>query len=265
VVNPAADTVDGMIPSSDPIPEFNLPEFDTSRKWCLVLCRPLDQWPFGASQGGGSVQVGGVAWPVQSWSDNTVVADVPGGAMTGSARILQNVVPGNGKHFTVTSGGGGGGMILAPDSISMVVGATSPIQALNSSNQPVTGLTWTSSNPNIVSLSAADPPTLTALAVGTVTITAGTASANVTVTPDTPAIGAVLWSNPGDGSGVASIVPAVPSATGVADVFAFQNDGNVQAITSDGITAWTANVSLAQGRNGRGHPACRAVIDYLSI
>jgi hypothetical protein len=38
-------------------------------------------------------------------------------------------------------------------------------------------------------------------------------------------------------------VPAVPSSTGVADVFAFQNDGTVQAITADGTTAWTATVS----------------------
>jgi hypothetical protein len=53
----------------------------------------------------------------------------------------------------------------------------------------------------------------------------------------------VIWSNPGDGSGVWSIVPAVPSATGVADVFAFQADGTVQAIRSDGTTAWTANAS----------------------
>ena len=56
-------------------------------------------------------------------------------------------------------------------------------------------------------------------------------------------LGTVVWSNPGDGSGVTSIVPAVPSATGVADVFAFQADGTVQAITSDGATAWTADVS----------------------
>ena len=58
-------------------------------------------------------------------------------------------------------------------------------------------------------------------------------------------LGTVIWSNPGDGSGVQSIVPAVPSTSGVADVFAFQADGTVQAITSDGITAWTANVNQA--------------------
>ncbi len=51
--------------------------------------------------------------------------------------------------------------------------------------------------------------------------------------------------NPTDDSGVASIVPAVPSSSGVADVFAFNGDGTVSAITSDGTTAWTADVSQA--------------------
>src|SRR4051812_48620631 len=77
---------------------------------------------------------------------------------------------------------------------------------------------------------------------------AGTASVDVTVSASsTLPSGTVLWSNPGNGSGVDSIVPAVPSPTGVADVFAFQHDGTVHAITSDGATAWTADVSLAYG------------------
>ena len=54
--------------------------------------------------------------------------------------------------------------------------------------------------------------------------------------------GTVLWSNPGDGSRVGWTVPAVPSTSGLADVFALQNDGTVQAIRSDGITAWTLAV-----------------------
>jgi hypothetical protein len=104
-----------------------------------------------------------------------------------------------------------------------------------------------------VSLSTDDPPILTAVAAGHVTIIAGAASADVTVSDPTllPGgtlpLGTVIWSNPGDGSGVQSIVPAVPSTSGVADVFAFQADGTVQAITSDGTTAWTADVSQATG------------------
>lgn len=79
------------------------------------------------------------------------------------------------------------------------------------------------------------------------TVTAGTASADVTVSSATLSTGTVIWSNPGDGSGVSSIVPAVPSSSGVADVFAFNADGTVDAITSDGTTAWTANLNGAQG------------------
>ena len=94
-------------------------------------------------------------------------------------------------------------------------------------------------------MSSDDPPVLTALSAGHVTITAGDASADVTVSAGALPLGTVIWSNPGNGSGVYSIVPAVPSASGVADVFAFQGDGTVQAITSDGATAWTADVSQA--------------------
>ena len=132
----------------------------------------------------------------------------------------------------------------------MSVGDTHTIQALGAAGTSVTGLTWTSSNPNVVSLSTDDPPVLTALAAGHVTIIAGTApnaaSADVTVWVGALPLGTVIWSNPGDGSGVSWIVPAVPSTTGVADVFAIQNDGTVQAITSDGTTAWAANISQNQ-------------------
>ena len=102
------------------------------------------------------------------------------------------------------------------------------------------------SDPTVVSLSTDNPPVLTALAAGHVTVTAGTASADVTVSADALPLGTVIWSNPGNGSGVSNIVPAVPSPSGVADVFAFQNDGTVQAVTADGTTAWTADVSQAE-------------------
>lgn len=88
---------------------------------------------------------------------------------------------------------------------------------------------------------------LTAVAAGHVTVTAGSASADMTVSAVALPLGTVIWLNPGNGSGVYSIVPAVPSSSGVADVFAFQNDGTVQAIASDGTTAWTANVGCANG------------------
>ena len=200
---------------------------------------------FGASQGSGTIVLGSISGVVQSWSDTQVVAAVAVGSLTGIARIQQNALPSNAKAFTVPSSGGSS-VTLVPNLLNMVVGDTHTIQALNSSSQSITGLTWSSSNTNVVSLSTDDPPILTALAVGHVTITAGTAATDVTVSATTLPLGTVLWSNPGDGSGVAQIIPAVPAATGVADVFAIQNDGTIAAITSDGTTAWTANINPDQ-------------------
>ena len=178
-----------------------------------------------------------------SWSDTQVVAAVASGAVSGIARVQQNGAWSNAVGFTVPVSGGN---TVTPAMLNMEVGDTHTVQAVNSAAQPVTGLTWTSSDTNIVSLSTDDPPILTAMEVGHVTIRAGSGSVNVTVSPAhslTP--GTVLWSNPGNGSGVTKIVPAVPSMSGVADIFAFQADGTVEAITSDGVTAWTADASGA--------------------
>jgi trimeric autotransporter adhesin len=199
---------------------------------------------FGSTQGEGLVWLGGANGQVVSWSDTQVVAVVAPNSLTGVVRVEQGGVLSNAISFTVPTSGGNA-VTLIPNMLNLVVGQTQAIQALNASNQPVTGLSWTSSNPTVVGLSTDDPPILTALTVGHVTIAAGTASADVTVYSATLPAGTVIWSNPGDGSGVTNIVPAVPSATGVADVFATQSDGTVQAITSNGTTAWTANLNGA--------------------
>ena len=201
--------------------------------------------------------LGSTAGQVASWSDTQVVATVAPTAVTGIARIQQNGVWSNALTFTVPASGGNA-VTLSPNLLTMLVGDTHTIQALNSSGQPVTGLIWASSDPTVVSLSTSDPPLLTAVAVGHVTITAGAASADVMVSPGDPnypgtlPLGTVLWSVPGS---VTKIVPAVPSPSGVADVFAIQCDYSnsdvpcggevsVQAITSDGTTAWTATAEL---------------------
>ena len=205
---------------------------------------------FGDTQGTGTVILGSLPGIVQDpgWSHDTIVAKVASGSVTGVARVQQGGVWSNAVTFTVT---GPGAMTMAPSVLNLVVGDTRTLQALDGTSHAVTGLNWVSSDPTVVSLSGDDPPVLTAVAAGHVTVTAGAASADVTVWDPsvlpggTLPVGTVLWSNPGDGSGVSSIVPAVPSASGVADVFAFQADGTVAAITADGLTAWTADVSGA--------------------
>jgi hypothetical protein len=196
---------------------------------------------FGPMRGNGIVWLGGAEGHVLSWSDTEVVAALASTARTGAVRIRQNGAWSNALRVSLPATSGD--VTLAPDLVNLVVGDTRTIQALDSGSQPVTGLSWASTDTNVVSLSNDDPPILTAVAAGHVTITAGDGSADVTVSADALAVGTVLWSNPGNASGVDWIVPAVPSATGIADVFAFQDDSTVQAITSDGLTAWTADVS----------------------
>jgi len=197
---------------------------------------------FGASQGSGVVWIGGTSAVVTAWADTQVTATVGTTAVSGVAKIQQNGFWSNGVTFTVPSTVQ---VTLNPNVVNMQVGDTRPIAALNTSGASVTGLSWTSSNTTIATLSTDDPPIITAVAPGIVTISAGGASADVTVYSGTTLpVGTVLWSNPGNGSGVANFFPAVPSPTGVADVFALQNDGSVMAIASDGTVAWSVTPAL---------------------
>jgi hypothetical protein len=160
----------------------------------------------------------------------------------GIAQVVQNSIASNSINFSVPASGATTTVSLNPNLFSMVVGDTRTLQALDASGNPVTGLTWASSDNTIASLSSDDPPIITAVASGHVTITAGDGSADLTVYAGALPLGTVQWSSPGDSSGVTNIVPAVPSASGVADVFAQNHDRNLQAITSDGHVAWTSNI-----------------------
>ena len=197
---------------------------------------------FGSSQGSGTVLLGSSGGQVVSWSDTQVVAAVAADSLTGIVRVQQNGVQSNAVGFSVAlqEGGTVDANVIRPNLLTMSVGDTRALQALTMAGQPAMELMWTSSDATVVGLSTDDPPLLIALAAGHATIRAGTASADVTVLAGALPVGTVLWSNPGNGSGVTGIGPAVPSPSGVADVFAFQADGTVQATTSDGTTAWTA-------------------------
>jgi len=193
---------------------------------------------FGSSQESGIAWIGGTNASASSWNETQVSATVAASAVSGIVKIQQNGVWSNAVTFTVPSAS----VTLSPNVLSMVVGDTRSLQALNANYQPVPGLTWTSSDTTILTLSAGDPPVLTAVAPGNVTVFAGDASADVTVYPGALPVGTVLWSIPGNGSRVSGIYPAVPSSSGVADVFATEDDGTVLAVTADGEVAWTTNV-----------------------
>ena len=205
---------------------------------------------FGATQGGGLVKLGSMAGQVVSWSDTQITATVAAGTISGVARVQVNGGGLSNVFGFKVPGSPGSASLIAPSMLNMLVGDSRSLQALSSSGQPMLGLTWTSSNTAVVSLSADDPPVLSALAVGRVTIAAGGASADVTVMAgDSFPIGTTAWSTPLGGGGYSRIIPAVPSATGVADVFAVQTVGqsassqSISAVTSEGSVAWTAVIS----------------------
>ena len=185
---------------------------------------------FGATQGSGSVWLGSTYGVVISWSDTQVIAAVASGSQTGSAKIFQYGVWSNALDFTVQTSPPPTGVILTPSAVSMVVGETRTLQAADAQGQPFHGLTRSSSDPTVASLSTDDPPIIAALAPGHTTITAADGSADITVYPGPSLpIGTIKWSIPDDGSGVSRILPAVPSDTGVADIFALsirQIDGD---------------------------------------
>lgn len=185
---------------------------------------------FGSAQGSGIVWIGSAQGVVASWTDTQVVATVASNAVSGIVRVQQNGIWSNALSFRVPpSLSTAPSVNINPNLLSMVVGETRSLQALDDTGNVLAGLTWASTNPTVATLSTDDPPIVTALAPGHVTITAGNASADLTVYPG-PALplGTVQWSIPGDGSGVAQILPAVPSDSGV-DVFALQRSGNIQA------------------------------------
>jgi hypothetical protein len=200
---------------------------------------------FGASQGSSAVWLGGAYAGVTSWSDTQVIAVVGSSAVTGVAKIQENGSWSNAVLFAVPpTQGSGSSIALFPNIIGMPVGETRSIQALNSNNQTVSGLAWTSSDTTILTLSTDDPPLLTAVAPGNATIFAGGASADVTLYPGpTLPVGTLEWSNPGDPSDVDQVIPAVPSTSGT-DLFALEQDESiVQAVYRDGTVAWTNSVN----------------------
>ncbi len=209
---------------------------------------------FGTSQGNGTVWLGSTRGEVISWSNAQILAVVASNAVSGIARVEQNDVWSNATDFTVP---GGQPVTLVPNLLKMDIGQNHAIQALDSNGQATTGLNWTLSNPNIVSISASDPPTLTAQGQGQATVSAGSASTVVTVYPPgtIPAPGTVLWSDPVN-AGVLSIVPAVPSVGGVADVFALDSNCNAWAVASDGTVPWTVNIGHLPQYSGNSLALC---------
>ena len=198
---------------------------------------------FGAAQSGGWVLLGGLAASVGTWTDTQVTITVPSAAPTGVVKVYQNGEWSNAVTFTVPSNGSQ--ITLSPNVMSLLIGESRSLQALDDAGAEMAGLVWSSSDVTVVSLSTDDPPVLTAVAAGQATISVGEASADVTVYPGSflPE-GTPIWSHAVTD---ANLYMAVPNYDAVADTFVESNNGYVEALRADGTVAWTHDVPYVPG------------------
>ncbi len=139
-------------------------------------------------------------------------------------------------------------LLITPSLANLLVGNTRNIALIGDIGQPVSAAAWSISDPTIVSITAADPPQLTALAQGTATLTATfnelTAIMTVNVLPGTafPA-GTPIWSSdPLPGERAFQIVPAGPVNPGDPDIYAVEGRSTLRAFAADGRQLWSTQI-----------------------
>lgn len=150
---------------------------------------------------------------------------------------------------------------ISPSTVNMLVGDSRQFTAVDDLGNPRPDVAWTISDTSVASLPADGSPNVTALAAGSVTLTAtvGAVSgqAQITISAATAlAPGTVLWSNPpAPGFFPIQLVQAVP-ANGSPDLYSIQTSADstqttVQALTADGQQIWQMQLPEV---NGNGVP-----------
>lgn len=191
---------------------------------------------FGATRGSGTAMIGNTPITVFTWTDSQIVGAVAPGTQSGNVTVQQGSLTITGPAFTVDTDFP---YTITPQSLSMVVGDSRTVSAVDSQGNQLNGLDWFATDPTIVSLSTDDPPVITALAPGSVTVYAGDVPLPINVYASISAIppGTPIWSSPVSGT-VNNIVPAIPIPGSDVDVYAYDSNGNITAFASDGTRIW---------------------------
>jgi Glucodextranase, domain B/IPT/TIG domain/PQQ-like domain len=138
---------------------------------------------------------------------------------------------------------------VTPTGVNMLVNGTQQFTAVDDQGRPRSDATWTVSDTTLATIDTDASPTLTAVAVGQITLTAAVGSVNartvVNILSGTSLpLGTVLWTLPiTSGSSPAQIVQAAP-VTGGPDVYSFDG-ANVTAATASGQQMWRVSVPNA--------------------
>ena len=157
---------------------------------------------------------------------------------------------------------------VTPAKATLLVGDSQRFRAVNAQGHSLTNVHWTISRSGTAEVSSGSEVEVVPRQVGNFTLTAhaseGSADAQVQVLSGTTLpMGTVKWSG-GDfpGCHTSKIMPAVPSATGVADVFedSVCADGHyLSAFTAEGILAWRRKVTSSNGANASAEDLSSAI------
>jgi Glucodextranase, domain B/Bacterial Ig-like domain (group 2)/IPT/TIG domain/PQQ-like domain len=140
---------------------------------------------------------------------------------------------------------------ITPANVNVVVGGTQQFTAVDNQGRPRPDATWTVSNTTVATITTAASPVLTALAAGTVTLTATvqgvSTQLSVTILSSPGSSGSVQWSasvlQDQDSGG---IFPAIPIA-GSPGVYLLDNLTNetksIRAFSEDGEQLWQQTLS----------------------
>jgi len=147
--------------------------------------------------------------------------------------------------ISVTRVGAGTAFTLAPATRAMLVAELATLSLRDESGMPVEQAVWSSSDDEVVTLSATDPPVLTAVAVGSATITVEKngviVTASIEVSPALAA-GATRWTLP-PLPGMRSEPPLFAHRVNASVPHMFtvemeQWDSTLRAVTSEGEVLW---------------------------
>jgi hypothetical protein len=136
----------------------------------------------------------------------------------------------------------------------MTVGQTRTLSVRDNFGRSPQDATWTVDQPSVASLASSPNIALTALAPGTVVVTAAwqglTATTDVTILPagEMPA-GTTLWTAPPAGGPVTRVVQGSPGADGQIQLYALEGM-TLRALATDGAEVWAVdagNVSQLSG------------------
>ena len=235
----------------------------------IAVLSPAD----GTSFSNAAVTVSGTVSDAQS-GVSSVICDGAGASVTGgsfSCNISLNIgvnlvvvrvtdlagnVSGSNFHLSLTGTlPSPNSLQITPSGVNMVVGQTKQFTAVDELGRPRSDAAWTIDDTSLANISTDSSPTLTALAVGQVTLTATAQSKTVQVQVNilagtSLAPGTVLWSAPPvPGFTALGIIQAVPSGGNTPDLYGINEDSNgnnlISAFTSDGQQLWQANLGPA--------------------